>query len=127
MEQLLADGTDFLISGGRLLRTAAVLLAPLLPLLAWITFWLFAVDWRKLRPVLASGGWLPLAVVAVGLTAVAVAASDEAAVRELGPLTVSAKAERIGWAAILVATMFYAGAAQISRGSQRGNVSLFRG
>jgi hypothetical protein len=37
----------------------AVLL-PLLPVLLWIVYWLFAVDWRKVWPVLARGAWAPV-------------------------------------------------------------------
>ena len=32
--------------------------APWTPLLAWIAFWLFAVNWRVLSPILAKGGWV---------------------------------------------------------------------
>lgn len=38
---------------------------PLLPLLTWIGFWLFAVNWVRYRQVLLSGGWV--GVVLIGL------------------------------------------------------------
>lgn len=44
------------------------LLWPLLPLLAWIGFWLFAVNWVRLRQVLLSGGWIAMAL--MGLLAI---------------------------------------------------------
>jgi hypothetical protein len=41
------------------LRALWAILVPLLPILLWAAFWLFAVDWRKLWPVLRAGAWAP--------------------------------------------------------------------
>jgi hypothetical protein len=38
-------------------------LAPWTPLLAWVAFWLLAVNWRKLSPVLIQGGWVGVALI----------------------------------------------------------------
>jgi hypothetical protein len=38
--------------------------------IAWVAWWLFAVDWKKAWPVLARGGWAP-AVLLVIVTALA--------------------------------------------------------
>lgn len=46
------------------------LIVPWLPLLAWIAFWLFAVNWVKLRQILLRGGWVGL--VLIGLMAIMV-------------------------------------------------------
>lgn len=35
-------------------------LSTLIPILLWIAFWFFCVNWRKAWPVLAEGGWAPL-------------------------------------------------------------------
>lgn len=40
------------------------LIIPWTPLVAWLAFWLYAVNWVKLREVLAQGGWI--GVVAIG-------------------------------------------------------------
>jgi hypothetical protein len=45
-------------------------LLPLLPLVAWVAFWTFAVNWTKLRSVLLQGGWV--GVVLLGFLAVLV-------------------------------------------------------
>ena len=119
MSQLWTDAVTFAAAGGSLLLTLGMLLLPVLPLLAWIAFWYLAVDWRKLKPALLSGGWLPLVVVTVGLVAIAAAVDTEPQPRTVGPLTVSPLASTIGWAAILLATMFYAGSAQLSRRGRR--------
>jgi hypothetical protein len=34
-------------------------LLALVPVLVWMAFWLWAVDWKKVWPVLAQGGWAP--------------------------------------------------------------------
>ena len=38
---------------------------PVLPMLLWIAFWLFAVDWTRLRSILLKGGWV--AILLIGL------------------------------------------------------------
>ena len=122
MQQLWTDTAAFLAAGGSLLLTLAMLLLPVLPLLAWIAFWYLAVDWRKLKPALQSGGWLPLLVVTVGLVAIVAAIDTDPQPRTVGPLTVTPIASTVGWALILLATMFYAGSAQLSRRSRKRRV-----
>ncbi|MBM4070938.1 MAG: hypothetical protein FJ271_18610 [Planctomycetes bacterium] len=34
-------------------------------LVAWLAWWLFGVNWRKVWPVLAGGGWVPLVLLIV--------------------------------------------------------------
>ena len=115
MSELIEAAVTFLLAGGQFLLTLARTLVPVLPLIAWTAFWYFAVDWRKLSPTIRGGGWLAIALIAVlGITvAAAVQTSDQP--RQIGPLTVSPLAEAIGWTLLLLATMFYAGAAQLSR------------
>jgi len=42
------------------------------PLILWVAWWLWAVDWRKFWPTLAEGGWAPVVllaiIIAMGLT-----------------------------------------------------------
>ena len=40
-------------------------LAGLLPLLVWVVWWLWAVNWKRLWPVLAHGGWAPAVLLLV--------------------------------------------------------------
>src|SRR5258708_7917702 len=47
-----------------LLGALLAVLLPWTPLAAWIVFWMFAVNWLKLRETLAKGGWVGLALVA---------------------------------------------------------------
>jgi hypothetical protein len=39
-------------------------LLPLLPLVAWVAYWTFGVNWTKLRSVLLQGGWVGLMLLA---------------------------------------------------------------
>jgi hypothetical protein len=40
-----------------------VLVAPWTPLIAWLAYWLFAVDWVKLRAVMLQGGWIAVPLI----------------------------------------------------------------
>ena len=42
-----------------LLDALARIVIGLLPLLAWVAWWLWAANWKRLWPVLARGGWAP--------------------------------------------------------------------
>ena len=45
-------------------RIVAVL-TELLPILAWVAWWLWAADWKKLWPVLRAGAWAPVVLLLV--------------------------------------------------------------
>lgn len=47
-----------------LVWTLILFLAPWTPLIAWVAFWLLAVNWRKLYPVLTSGGLIGVLLIA---------------------------------------------------------------
>lgn len=36
------------------------MLLSLIPLLVWMAFWLFAVNWKKVWPILSEGAWAPV-------------------------------------------------------------------
>jgi len=40
-------------------------LMPWTPLIAWLCFWLFAVNWTKLRQVMLQGGWIAVFLIGV--------------------------------------------------------------
>lgn len=109
----------FLGAGWSLIAVAVRLLVPVLPLLAWLAFWYFAVDWSRLGPAIRRGGWVPVAMLAVLAASIAATIVRDRDPRTIGPLSVSPTAEVIGWTLILVAGVFYAGAAQLSRRSLR--------
>jgi hypothetical protein len=50
---------------GKLLAEQQGLVLPALLLVAWVAWWLWAVNWKKAWPVLAAGGWVPLVLLMV--------------------------------------------------------------
>ncbi len=51
---------DLIIALKDVVVELATIIAPWWPLIAWIAFWMLAVNWRKLYPVISSGGWIGL-------------------------------------------------------------------
>jgi len=63
MEPLLKAIAEFGSSLWDLSVALLAVLVPWTPLAAWIVFWLFAVNWVKLRETLAKGGWVGLVLI----------------------------------------------------------------
>jgi hypothetical protein len=61
---------DLIQSLGQLLLALAQGVLPWTPLIAWIAWWMLAVDWVRLRSFLLQGGWV--GVLLIALTAVLV-------------------------------------------------------
>lgn len=61
---------DLISAAGVFLWSLVNAVAPWAALIAWIAFWMLAVDWVKLRSFLLKGGWI--GVVLLGLMAVLV-------------------------------------------------------
>jgi hypothetical protein len=70
MDALLTSLNLLIVAMAKLLGALGVLLIPVIPLAIWIAFWLFAVNWAKLRSALLSGGMIGLFL--IGLVAVIV-------------------------------------------------------
>lgn len=92
---------------------AAVLL-PWTPLAAWIAFWLYAVNWQKLRLILAKGGWV--GVVLLGLVAVLVwgTVAPTPLKADVFGLKVSNFVEKTVYVSALICIMFFCGSLQLS-------------
>jgi hypothetical protein len=66
MSGVLESLLTFLAAGGDLLAAFVLLATPWLPLGAWAAFWLFAVDWMRLRRILVpQSGMIGLLLIAV--------------------------------------------------------------
>lgn len=88
--------------------------APFLPLVGWIAFWLFAVNWVKLREVMIEGGWI--GVVLIGIVTVIVwgtVAPPPDGNHYLLGLTVSNFVGKFVYVTILFCIMFLCGTVQL--------------
>ena len=68
MENLLNRLLELIIAVWNVVESLFHLILPWTPLVAWVAFWLLAVNWVKFRAVLLKGGWTGLAF--IGLIAV---------------------------------------------------------
>ena len=104
---------QLLSSSAGLLWSAVRTASPVLPLLAWASFWFWAVDWVRLRNVLRDGGWVVFAVLWAIATAAAVAAGVGSGL-SIGPLSVSPGVRVTTWSAGLLAIALLCGSARLS-------------
>ncbi len=88
------------------------LVTPWTPLLAWVAFWLFAVNWVKLRQVLLQGAWT--GVVLTGLVMVIVWGSISPGNHELFGLHVSNFVGKTVYVTMLFCIMFLCGSVQLA-------------
>jgi hypothetical protein len=96
-----------------LLTALLVVLAPWTPLLAWVVFWLLAVNWIHLRETLAKGGWIGL--VLIGFVAVLVWGNvAPGGGTDFFGLKISNFVEKTVYVSGLACIMFIAGALQLS-------------
>lgn len=89
--------------------------APLTPLLLWIAYWTFAVDWVKLRHFFLRGGWIVLLLMmfAAILTWGVVAPPESGAHRLLG-LSVGNFVGKTVYVTAIVVITFLCGSVQLS-------------
>jgi hypothetical protein len=97
-----------------LLTALLVVVVPWTPLAAWVVFWLLAVNWVKLRELLAKGGWIGVALIG-GLTVLVWGSvAPGAGGFDFFGLRVSNFVEKTVYVSGLVCIMFIAGALQLS-------------
>lgn len=70
MEQLINSLLELAFAGWHVVISLLALIVPWTPLILWIAFWLLAVNWEKLYPVMAKGG--AICVVLIGLSMILV-------------------------------------------------------
>jgi hypothetical protein len=116
MNELLTDLQKLLVAGWDVLISLLVLVLPWTPLLAWVAFWLLAVNWVKLRDVMLRGGWI--GVVLIGLVAVLVwslVAPPESGSHHLfGLKNISNFMGKFVYVTALLTIMFLCGSVQLS-------------
>ena len=60
MENMLNSLLELVIAVWNVIESLFRLVLPWTPLVAWVAFWLLAVNWVKYRAVLLKGGWTGL-------------------------------------------------------------------
>ena len=115
MEELLQSLLQLVSAVWDLLITLIVLARPWLPLIAWVAFWLFAVDWRRLGNVFWSGGWIGVVLIGIVWALVwGVVAPPETGRHYILVLSVSNFVGKIVYVAALLCIMLLCGAVQNS-------------
>ena len=76
--------------------------------IAWVVFWLWAVNWKKLWPVLAHGAWVPFVLLMV-IAAIAWSRLDPTDCTCLGFVTVPNFWWHLGGVSLLMALTFLCG------------------
>ncbi|MEO1996416.1 MAG: hypothetical protein ABGZ17_14195 [Planctomycetaceae bacterium] len=90
-------------------------LLPILPLLGWILFWLFAVNWVRLRETLLNGAWIGLFLVGfVTIVTWSAIAPPAAGTHNILGLSVSNVVGKTVYVTMLFSIMFLCGAVQLS-------------
>lgn len=118
MEELLLSLKELLVAGGDVLASLTLLIArnfSIVALAAWIGFWLFAVNWVKLRQVVLSGGWIGILLIGVVMIIIwgVVAPPPGGAHRLLG-LTLGNFVGKTVFVSGLTCIMFLCGSVQLS-------------
>ncbi len=92
---------------------SVVFTSPVLPLLCWTGFWLFAVDWTRLRQIMLGGGWI--GVLLIGVVMVIVWQQVSPSSRSVFGLTeLSGYIEKLVYVTALLSLMFVCGAVQLT-------------
>lgn len=115
MTDLIHNLLLLLIASWNVIVSLLGLLLPWTPLMAWVAFWLLAVDWVKLRTVLVQGGWI--GVLFLGLMMILVwgmVAPPDKGSHFLFGLHVSNFVGKTVYVTALLTIMFLCGSVQLS-------------
>lgn len=125
MLELIANLQVLLIAAWNVIVTLLGLILPWTPLIAWIGYWLFAVNWVKVREVMISGGWI--GVVLLGLMMVlvwSVVAPPISGSHHMFGLHVSNFVGKSVYVTSLLTIMFLCGSVQLSGAC--GSLAVFK-
>lgn len=115
MAELLHNLQALLLASWNLIVTLLGLLLPWTPLIAWVAYWLLAVNWVKLRQVMIQGGWI--GVVFLGLMMVLIwgmVAPPVGGTHHLFGLNVTNFVGKTVYVTALLTIMFLCGSVQLS-------------
>lgn len=115
MDAVLTSLMQLIAAAWELTVALLFLIVPWTPLLGYVAFWLFAVDWVKLRPVLVRGGWI--AILLIDFAAVLIwglIAPPPTGYHYLLGLTVTNFVGKFTYVAALTVIMLLSGSAQLA-------------
>lgn len=113
--ELLYSLWNVVVAVANLLVALVLFLAPWTPLIAWIAFWLLAVNWRKFYPVLMRGGLVGVALIALMAVLVwSVVAPPAGGVHHLYGLELSNTVGKTVYVTFLTVIAFMCGSVQVS-------------
>jgi len=98
-----------------LLQSVGNAIVPWIPLIGWVVFWMFAVNWRKFKTVILQGAWAGL--VLIGLIWILVwgtISPPQSGAHHIFGLTLSNYVDKLVYVSMLFCMMFLCGAAQLS-------------
>jgi len=113
--ELLESLQNLLLALVQVLGALAQAIAPWWPLIAWVAFWTFAVNWVKFRAVLLSRGFIGVLLIAVMTVLVwGIVAPPEGGSHHLLGLTVSNFVGKLVYVTSLLVIALLCGSVQLS-------------
>jgi hypothetical protein len=112
---VLSNAVALLGAAWQLVISLLAVVVPWTPLIAWLAFWLYAVDWVKLRAVMIQGGWI--AVLLIGFVMILIwglIAPPSSGHHYLLGLTLSNFVGKTVYVTALFTIMFLCGSVQLS-------------
>ena len=113
--ELLTSLWNVVVALAALVVALGQFILPWTPLIAWVAFWLLAVNWRELYPILMRGGAIGVGL--IGLTTVLVWATVSPpvdGVHHLLGLEVSNHYGKVVYVSSLIVIAFLCGSVQVS-------------
>lgn len=115
MQELVHAFSQFMFALWSLIVAIGRPLLPWIPLAAWVVFWLFAVNWTRLREFTAKGGWLAVLLLAGAAVLIwGTVAPTPGGTREIYGLHVSNFVEKAVYVSALIVIANLAGSVQLS-------------
>lgn len=115
MENLLNSLLELIIAVWNVFESLFHLILPWTPLVAWVAFWLLAVNWVKYRAVLLKGGWTGLAFIGLMMIMIwGLIAPPADGVHHIFGLSLSNFVGKAVYVVSLFSISFLCGAAQLS-------------
>ena len=115
MAELINNFRDLFSASWNLIITLLAMMLPWTPLIAWVAFWLLAVNWVKLREVMIQGGWVGIVLLGVMMILIwGMVAPPLGGTHHLFGLNVTNFVGKTVYVTALLTIMFLCGSVQLS-------------